>query len=61
METEISFENFGPIYQTARRLITEKANIECWQSFDCEEETRVHVRRTGVFLGTSSTPKGNFH
>jgi len=43
METEISFENFGPIYQTARRLIPEEADTECWQSLICTKETRVQV------------------
>jgi len=55
METAISFENFGPIYQTARRLIPEKVNTECWQSFVCENETRVHVN-SKAYRGFFSVP-----
>jgi hypothetical protein len=43
METAISFENFGTIYQTARRLIPEEVDTECWQSLICTKETLVHV------------------
>jgi len=42
-ETAIFFENFGPIYQTARRLIPEEPDTESWQSLICTKRTRVHV------------------
>jgi hypothetical protein len=38
MEKASFFENFGPIYQTAQRLIQEEADTEC-----CKKETQVHV------------------